>query len=352
MVAPIYDGLEGRSEGGKAMDDGLYPEIEPYLTTFLERDGHRLYYELSGNPAGPTALYVHGGPGGGTSPRVRRFFDPTHYRIVLLDQRGAGQSVPNVSNDYDAAMRNNTTSHLVEDIEALRATLNIESWDLLLGGSWGSTLALAYGERYPERVTKLLLRGIFTFLPDEVDSLFQNGRVANHYPNEWEAYIGHIRETSADWEREQDNLLGAYRDRLLDPSRRMAAARAFVAYELSISHLFKNHERMTSVLATPEVLVPFAALEVHYMLNSGFMRRGELLDNVGALSKHRIHMVHGRNDTVCLPRAAARLYKALQAAGAKANVTLEYVEAAGHSDSEPRIAKALRIAADRLAQGT
>ncbi len=332
------------------MEDGLYPEIEPYETAMLERDGHKLYYELSGNSEGPTALFLHGGPGGGTSPRVRRFFDPSHYRIVLLDQRGAGQSIPNVSADYDAALRDNTTPHLVEDIEALREAINLDVWQLILGGSWGSTLALAYAQAYPDRVRQLLLRGIFTFLPDEVDTLFQNGRAADHYPDEWQAYVDHIRTTSDDWEREQHNILAAYRDRLLDPERRMAAAKAFVTYELSISHLHKNEERIASVMETPEVLVPFAALEVHYMLSAGFMRRGQLLDDVGAIKDHRIHIVHGRNDTVCLPRAAARLHAALRGAGAQDNLTLEYVEAAGHSDSEPPIAKALRNAADILAQ--
>lgn len=331
------------------MDDGLYPEIEPYALATLERPGHRLYYELSGNPHGPTALFLHGGPGGGTSPRVRRFFDPARYRIVLLDQRGSGQSVPNVSDDYDAALCDNTTPHLVEDIEALREALELDVWQLVLGGSWGSTLALAYAEAHPDRVRQLLLRGIFTFLPDEVDTLFQNGRAANHYPDEWAAYVDHIRSTSTDWAREQHNLMGAYRDRLLDPARRMEAAKAFVTYELSISHLYKNAERIASVMETPHVLVPFAALEVHYMLNSGFMRRGQLLDDVGVLKDHRIHIVHGRNDAVCLPRAAARLRAALVAAGAGDNVTLEYVEAAGHSDSEPPISRALRRAADALA---
>ena len=330
------------------MSDGLYPEIEPYQTAMLERNGHRLYYELSGNPDGPTALYVHGGPGGGTSPRVRRFFNPAYYRIVLLDQRGAGQSEPNVSDDYDAALLDNTTAHLVEDIEALRRALSLESWELLLGGSWGSTLALAYAEAYPHRVRNLLLRGIFTFLPDEVDTLFQSGRAADHYPDEWEAYTTHIRDTSSDWERERVNLLAAYRDRLLDPEQRMAAAKAFVRYELSISHLHQNYERIASVMETPELLVPFAALEVHYMLHAGFMRRGQLLDEVGVLKDHRIHIVHGRNDAVCLPRAAARLFKALRAAGATDNLTLEYIEAAGHSDSEPPIARALRRAADNM----
>lgn len=331
------------------MSDGLYPEIEPYHTAMLPRDGHELYYEVSGNPEGLTALFLHGGPGGGTSPRVRRFFDPKRYRIVLLDQRGAGQSRPNVSSDYDAALRDNTTSHLVDDIEALRAALGLETWELILGGSWGSTLALAYAEAYPERVRRLLLRGIFTFLPDEVDTLFQDGRAANHYPDEWAAYVNHIKFTSDDWEREQHNLLSAYRDRLLDPERRMEAAKAFVTYELSLSHLYSNPERIASVMQTPEVLIPFAALEVHYMLNAGFMRRGQLLDEAYRLKNHRIHIVHGRNDAVCLPRAASRLRAALTAGGDNHLVTLEYIEGAGHSDSEPPISRALRKAADALA---
>ena len=331
------------------IDDSLYPHIEPYKTSFLECEGHQLYYECSGNPKGRNALFLHGGPGGGTSPNSRRFFDPNIYNVVLLDQRGAGKSIPNVSQDYDAALCNNTTAHLVEDIECLRNVLGLEKWDLILGGSWGSTLALAYAEEHPTRVQQLLLRGIFTFLPDEVDSLFQNGRVADHYPDEWEAYIEYIRSTSPDWKRERCNLLGAYKDRLCDPEQRMAAAQAFITYELSISHLYKNSERIESVMRTPDILVPFAALEVHYMLNHGFMQRGQILDSVDVIKSHRIHMVHGRNDAVCLPRAADRLRCALLAAGAKNNVTLEFIEAAGHSDGEPRIAKALRLAADRLA---
>ena len=331
------------------MNDGLYPEIEPYHTGMLQRECHQLYYELSGNPDGPTALFLHGGPGGGTSPRVRRFFDPAQYRIVLLDQRGAGKSIPNVSDHYEAALRDNTTTHLVEDIEALRREIDLETWRLILGGSWGSTLAIAYAEAHPDRVQQLLLRGIFTFLPDEVDTLFKDGRAANHYPDEWAAYVDHIQSTSSDWERERHNLVGAYRDRLLNEDQRMEAAKAFVTYELSISHLHKNQARIDSTMESPEVLVPFAALEVHYMLNGGFMRRGQLLDDVGAIANHRIHIVHGRNDAVCLPRAAARLRAALHAAGAGDNVTLEYVEAAGHSDGEPPIARALRQAADALA---
>lgn len=333
-------------------DDGLYPPLKPYQESWIPRGDHELYVELSGNPDGPTALFLHGGPGGGTSPRVRRFFDPSHYRIVLLDQRGAGLSRPNVSTDYDGALRDNTTPHLVQDIEAIREWLGLEAWQLILGGSWGSTLALAYAEAHPERVRQLLLRGVFTFLPDEVDSLFQSGRVADHFPEAWAAYTAYIQQTSPDWAREQHNLLGAYRERLSDPAQRMAAARAFVTFELSISSLRSNAERIAAVMETPEVLVPFAALEVHYMLHHGFLRRAQLLDEVGALRSHRIHIVHGRNDAVCLPRAAWRLYEALQGAGAGDNVTLEFVEAAGHSDSEPPISRALRRAADALSRDT
>ncbi|MAA80081.1 MAG: prolyl aminopeptidase [Deltaproteobacteria bacterium] len=330
------------------IDDGLYPEIEPYYTDVLDCDGHKLYYELSGNPNGPTALFLHGGPGGGTSPRVRRFFNPKQYRIVLLDQRGAGKSTPNVSKNYEAALYNNTTAHLVADIEALRDTLALDTWRLILGGSWGSTLALAYAQAYPRNVQQLLLRGVFTFLPDEVDGLFQNGRAADHYPEEWQAYVQYIKETSDDWTREQQNLIGAYQNRLQNPVHRMNAAKAFVTYELSISHLYKNQQRIDSVMQTPEILVPFAALEIHYMLNYGFMNRGALLDNIAVLKDHRIHIVHGRNDAVCLPKAASRLYSALIGAGAKDNVTLEFIQAAGHSDGEEPIAKALAKATDAL----
>ena len=331
-------------------NDVLYPPIEPFETGFVDRDGHALYYEVSGRPDGPTALFLHGGPGGGTTPRVRRFFDPAHYRIVLLDQRGAGKSRPNVSDDYDRALHHNTTPHLVADIEALREHLKLLRWQLILGGSWGSTLALAYAQAFPTCVSQILLRGVFTFLPEEVDYLFQTGESANHYPEAWRAYSDYIERTSTDWSRERGNLVGAYRDRLQDSQQRMEAAASFVTYELSISHLHKNEERIASTLKKPEVLVPFAALEVHYMLHYGFLRRGQLLDEVGAIKDHRIHIVHGRNDAVCLPRAAARLVDALRGQGATENVTMEFVEAAGHADSEPSIAAALRRATDRLAE--
>mgnify|MGYP001290124508 CR=1 FL=1 len=209
-------------------------------------------------------------------------------------------------------------------------------------------MALAYSQAYPHRVDQLLLRGVFTFLPDEVDSLFQNGRAADHYPDEWQSYVEHIRASSNNWQREQHNLLSAYRERLVDPQKRMAAAQAFVSYELSISHLIKNTKRIENVVQNPDILVPFASLEVHYMLHGGFLRRGQLLEEIRVLKNHRIHIVHGRNDAVCLPKNAARLCSALRGAGAQ-NVTLEFVDGAGHSDEEAPIARALRLATDSLA---
>ena len=268
---------------------------------------------------------------------------------MLLDQRGAGQSVPNVSDDYAAALQNNTTADLVEDIEALRKALEVTA-----GGdprrSWGSTLAIAYAEAHPERVRQLLLRGIFTFLPDEVDTLFQDGRVAHHYPDEWAAYTGYIRRTSTDWEREKQNLVGAYLERLQNPAQRLEAAKAFVTFELSISHLHQNAERIEATMQNPAQLVPLRPSKCTTCSMGASCVAARLLDDVAAIRNHRIHIVHGRNDTVCLPRAAHRLFQALKAAGAGDNVTLEYIEAAGHSDSEPNISKALRTAADALAR--
>ena len=332
----------------KIESDGLYSAFEPYLTSFLSCDEHKIYYELSGNPEGPTALFLHGGPGGGTTSRSRRFFNPDFYRIVLMDQRGCGKSYPNASEYYAESLQNNTTSHLISDIEFLRQSLDIDSWQLILGGSWGSTLAIAYAETHPERCRQLLLRGIFTVLPDEVDSLFQNGMTANHYPEEWQKYIEYIRRTSNRWELEQDNLLAAYRDRLLNPEHRIEAAKVFVGYELALSHLFRNEERINIVLSDPQILVPFAALEVHYMLHGCFLRRGQLLDDVQFIKNLRIHIVHGRNDSVCLPKAAWQFVQALKSVGAGENVSLDFVDAAGHSDAEENIAKALRHAADQL----
>ena len=332
----------------KIEEDDLYSPIEPFLTSYFTSEGHQIYYELSGNPDGPAVLFLHGGPGGGTSPRARRFFNPSTYKIVLMDQRGCGKSVPNASENLELSLKNNTTYALISDIECLREIIDVDQWQLIVGGSWGSTLAVAYAEHYSKRCRQLLLRGIFTAMPDEVDALFQDGTSANHYPEEWEKYVQYIKKTSENWEIEKLNLLSAYRCRLLNSEHRLEAARAFVGYELAISHLSRNDIRINKVLECPQVLVPFAALEIHYMLHGCFLRRGQLLDEINTIKNLRIHIVHGRNDSVCLPKAAWRFFGALKEAGAGDNVTLEFVPASGHSDSEYNIARSIRYSADNL----
>jgi len=227
-------------------------------------DGHRLYYDVSGNPDGIPALFLHGGPGAGTSPRVRCFFDPAIYKIVLLDQRGSGKSIPNAADDLQASLVENTTPKLVQDIDLLRRHLRIEKWGVVLGGSWGSTLALAYAQSHPNHVDALLLRGVFLFGPDEVDYLFSNGGTYGQNPQAWETYSQYIQDTSQDWERERTNLLGAYWERLTSPDSkiRQAAAAAFVGYELSISKTYIDPKVIEECLGTPSMLIPFAVMEV------------------------------------------------------------------------------------------
>ena len=328
---------------------GLYPEIEPHDKGLLDvGDGHQLYYDVSGNPKGVPCVFLHGGPGAGCSPRCRRFFDPDHYRIVILDQRGSGKSVPNAADDLEGSLVENTTPALVADLEKLRVKLGIDKWGVVLGGSWGSTLALAYAQTHPERCQKLLLRGVFLFGPDEVDYLFCSGGTYGQNPGAWSSYVQYIEETSENWQVEKRNLLGAYWSRLKsdDAKVRSAAAAAFLGYELSISKTYIDPAVIEQYLGTPSILIPFAVMEVHYMLNGGFMRRGQLLDNVKIMAQHghQVAIAHGRADYVCQPQAAHRLAEALRAAGAQ--VQLEFVAGAGHSDSEPGLVDAMVRASD------
>jgi proline iminopeptidase len=277
----------------------LYPDIEPHESGLLDvGDGHQIFYDVSGNPNGVPAVFLHGGPGGGCSPRSRRFFDPAFFRIVIFDQRGSGKSVPNASDNLEASLVENNTPKLVADIERLRQHLGIECWGVVLGGSWGSTLALAYAQSHPVRCKALLLRGVFLFGPDEVEYLFDNGGTFGQNPEAWSNYKRFIQETSADWPREQTNLLGAYWKRLTgeDVALRQAAAAAFVGYELSISKTFVDPAVISKYLCTPSILIPFAVMEVHYMLNAGFMKRGQLLDGLSAhaSSHHAVRICHGR----------------------------------------------------------
>ena len=332
----------------------LYPEIEPRESGMLDvGDGHQLYYERCGNPAGIPCVFLHGGPGAGCDERSRRFFDPEAYDIVVFDQRGSGRSSPNAADDLAGSLVENTTPKLVGDIERLREHLGIETWGVVLGGSWGSTLALAYAQAHPARVRALLLRGVFLFGPDEVDYLFSSGGTFGQNPAAWERYVAYIDDTSADAARERANLLGAYWDRLTsdDAATRAAAAAAFVGYELSISKTFIDPAIIDKVLSTPSVLIPFAVMEVHYMLNAGFMRRGQLLDGCRVMAEagHRVAIAHGRGDYVCQPQAAFRLHAALVAAGLSEDaVQLEFVSGAGHSDTEPGLVDAMIRASDAL----
>jgi len=348
-VAPPASDAAGQVASPASYPRSLYPEVEPFKSGLLDvGDGHQIYYDVSGNPNGVPAIFLHGGPGAGCSPRCRRFFDPSFYQIVILDQRGAGKSVPNAADDLKGSLVENTTPKLVGDIERLREHLGIDTWGLVLGGSWGSTLALAYAQAHPQRCRTLLLRGVFLFTPQEVSYLFSNGGTAGQHPQAWDRYCDFIRDTSSDWERERRNLLGAYWDRLLssDASMRDAAAAAFVGYELSISKTYVDPAVFDEVLGNPTQLIPFAVMEVHYMLNSGFMLRGQLLDNARIMAEHGHHVaiVHGRADYVCQPQAAWQLTQALRAAGGK--VELEFVAGAGHSDSEPGLVDAMVRATD------
>eukprot|EP00578_Thalassiosira_sp_NH16_P016889 CAMPEP_0181120470 /NCGR_PEP_ID=MMETSP1071-20121207/24175_1 /TAXON_ID=35127 /ORGANISM="Thalassiosira sp., Strain NH16" /LENGTH=369 /DNA_ID=CAMNT_0023205131 /DNA_START=173 /DNA_END=1282 /DNA_ORIENTATION=+ len=329
----------------------LYPEIECYQSGHLDvGDGHKLYYDVSGNPSGIPAIFLHGGPGGGISPRVRRFFNPEKYMIVIFDQRGSGKSIPNACDDLEGSLVAQTTQKLVSDIDALRNHLEVDKWGVVLGGSWGSTLALAYAQEYPAHVDALLLRGVFLFGPDEVDYLFGNGGTSGQNPEAWDSYCRYIQDTSDDWEREKLNLLGAYWDRLTskDKAKREAAAAAFVGYELSISKTYVDPKVVEEHLGTPSILIPFAVMEVHYMINAGFLLRGQLLDNASKLSHMHVAICHGRGDYVCQPRAAWRLTQALKKAGCE-DVECEFVAGAGHSDTEPGLVDAMVRASDKFA---
>ncbi len=309
----------------------IYPEIEPYRTGRLAvGGGHELYFEESGNPHGKPVVFLHGGPGGGTEAKHRRFFDPAAYRIVLFDQRGCGKSTP-----Y-ASLEHNTTWDLVEDIERIRATLDIDRW-LVFGGSWGSTLALAYAETHPVRVTELVLRGIFLLRRQEIRWFSQEG--ASHiFPDAWEDYVGHIPEP------ERGDLLSAYHRRLTsrDPEVRRTAARAWSVWEGSTSCLVPNHELIRRT-GEDDFAVAFARIECHYFVNEGWVTGArDLLANVGKIRHIPGVIVQGRYDVVCPATSAWDLHRAWPEAD------LRIVAEAGHSASDPGITSELVAATDRF----
>jgi proline iminopeptidase len=310
----------------------LYPEIEPHSSGKLSvSDVHSIYWEESGNPDGKPVVFLHGGPGGGTEPKHRRFFDPAHYRIVLFDQRGCGKSTPH------ASLVDNTTWHLVADIEKLREYLGIERWQVF-GGSWGSTLALAYAQTHPDRVTELVLRGIFTFAQDEIDWFYRDGtRVL--FPDAYEQLLTGVPAV------ECADIVGAYHRRLISDDRttREAAARTWSMWECRVATLLPD-EDLIAHCEDASFTLAFARIECHYFVNNGFLDSPtQLLDNVEKIRHIPCVIVHGRYDVICPPRNAWRLHRAWPES------ELVFVPAAGHSANEPGIVEALVAATDRFA---
>lgn len=313
----------------------LYAPIEPYSTGYLRvSDVHELYYEESGNPRGKPVVFVHGGPGGGTDPKMRCFFDPKRYRIVLFDQRGCGKSRPH------ASLADNTTWHLVEDMERLREHLGIGSWQVF-GGSWGSTLALAYAETHPEAVTELVLRGIFLLRRWEIEWFYQNpGGAAALYPDLWEHYIEPIPQ------EEQGDMIKAYYARLTseDEQALRRAAKAWSVWEGATSFLRLNRGYVEK-FQEDAYAAAFARIECHYFINRGFLRTdNQLIEEVGRIRHIPAVLVQGRYDIICPMKSAWDLHRAWPEA------ELRIVPDAGHSAFEPGNIHELVSATDRFAR--
>ena len=310
----------------------LYPEIQPYDSGTLQVDDrHALYYEQCGNPDGKPVVMLHGGPGGGCNAKMRRFHDPAKYRIVLFDQRGAGRSTPH------ADLVDNTTWDLVSDIEKLRGTLGIGRWQVF-GGSWGSTLALAYAQAHPDRVTELVLRGIFMLRRWELAWFYQEG-ASRMFPEAWEHYLAPIPEA------ERDDLIAAYHRRLTsdDEGVRLEAARAWSIWEGATSYLHIDPDYATSH-GDPAFALAFARIENHYFVNGGFFEvEDQLLRDAHRIADIPGVIVQGRYDVVCPAQSAWELHKAWP----KADLVIN--PAAGHSAFEAEHVDALVRATDRFA---
>jgi len=310
----------------------LYPPIEPYRTGSLPvSDVHTLYFEEVGNPAGRPVVFLHGGPGGGLDADYRRYFDPARWRVVLFDQRGCGKSTPH------AELRDNTTWTLVADIERLRQSLGIERW-VVFGGSWGSTLALAYAETHPERCLGLILRGIFLLRRRELLWFYQEG-ASWLFPDAWEEYLAPIPEV------ERGDLMSAYHRRLTsdDPELRMRAARAWSVWEGTTSKL-RLDPKAIERFGGDRFAEAFARIECHYFVNGAFLHSDtQLLDEAAKIAHLPGVIVQGRYDVVCPAASAWALHKRWPGA------TLQIVPDAGHSISEPGIIDALVQATDEYA---
>ena len=276
----------------------LYPPIEPFNSSFMERDGHQIYYEQCGNPNGKPAIFLHGGPGGGGSTNVRRFFNPEKYHIVVFDQRGCGRSKPH------GCLEKNTTWDLVEDIEALKNMLGFKKW-LVFGGSWGSTLSLAYSQTYPESVSEMVLRGIFMLRKKELDWFYQEG-ASNIFPEAWEKFLEPIDIN------DRDDLMSAYHKIFIsdDTEKKLAAAIAWSRWEGSTSSLSYNPD-MANSFSDPKFALAFALIENHYFVNKGFLEHeNQLIESgIDIIRNIPTTIVQGRYDIVCPMTTAWELSK-------------------------------------------
>ena len=311
-------------------------EIEPFETGLLDvGDGQQIYYEVSGNPDGKPAVYLHGGPGGASSPEQRQVFDPEKYRIVLFDQRGCGDSLPHASAP-DADLSAITTWHIVADMEALRSHLGIDTW-LVCGGSWGSALALAYAQKHPDSVSELVLRGIFTLRKSELDWFYEGG-AANVYPDLWEGYVEPVPED------QRGRLIEAY-SRLLndpDPAVHVPAAKAWSRWESSTITLLQDAD-LIDHFTEDAFAVAFARIENHFFMNEGWFYDGQLIAEAHKLKDIPAVIIQGRYD-MCTPAVTAwDLHRAWPEAD------FQMIPDAGHSFQEPGIFAAIVAATDRFA---
>lgn len=311
----------------------LYPAIEPYDSGMYDTgEGHQVYWEVCGNKDGTPVVFLHGGPGGGCNESHRRLFDPARYKIVLFDQRGCGRSTPH------ADLSNNTTWHLVSDIEKLREMLKIDKW-VVFGGSWGSTLALAYSQCHADRVKALVLRGVFTLRRFELEWYYQWGASLFH-PEKWERFLSPVAE------KDRGNLIKAYNDILTGPdeAKKLAAARVWSVWEGQTVTLMPDQSNVDH-FADDKFALAFARIENHYFYNQGWLKEGQLIDDAAKLIGIPGIIVQGRYDMACPAASAYDLHKSWP--GSELNI----VEDAGHAYNEPGILHQLILATDRFAGG-
>jgi len=312
----------------------LYPEIKPYATHRLSVDDiHELYIEECGDKTGIPVVFLHGGPGGGIDPDHRRYFDPEKYRIILFDQRGSGRSTPH------AELTNNTTQDLIDDLEKIREFCGISQW-MLFGGSWGSTYALLYAQAHPEKVTAMILRGIFLAREQDYTWLYQEG-ASNVYPDFWEDFINHIPED------QRDDMVSAYYEKLTgsDEIARMAAAKAWSIWEGRMATLQPNH-KLIEHFTDPRTALSLAKIEAHYFKHRCFVEDNQIIKNIDKIQDIPGIIVHGRYDMICPLDNAYTLHKAWPIS------QLHIIRDAGHSAGEAgnidALIRATRSMASRL----